>query len=531
MTRDLVLLRRVWPCHRDDVPVEPVRNLVHNILFPTGVCRLTTLANSWAGSFGFTYDALSRRAQTTRPNNVTTNYSYDNLSRLLSALHQFSGSTIDGAVYTVDPAGNRTSKADQLANVTTNYGYDAIYELLHATQGGATTESYSYDPVGNRLSSLGVSSYTTNTSNEVTAAGGVMYTYDYNGNMTSKINSSGTTSYAWDYENRLASVTLPNSGGTVTFKYDPFGRRIYKQSPNATSIFVYDSDNLIQTVNGSGALVAHYTQDLGIDEPLAMQRGTTTDYYEADGLGSITSLTASNGTVAQSYAYDSFGNITNSTGSLTNFFRYTAREFDTETNLYYYRARYYDPNTGRFLSEDPLRFRASADFYSYLDNGPISWVDPSGLCKVEMKYTPVKVLGITLGYHAFLVVTDNTGGGPTLFYRGGPSGSWWNSNVQGVGGFYNAGQTLSPDFDPNAPSQTILDDCSSCKAITNKLDQYVLRVNISNIPYRARTTNSNAFASGATAAAGLPVPTPPSNLSVPGFGTPLPVVPLPALPK
>ena len=59
--------------------------------------RLTTLANSWAGSFGFSYDALSRRTQLTRPNSVTTNYSYDNLSRLTSVLHQLSGSTIDGA--------------------------------------------------------------------------------------------------------------------------------------------------------------------------------------------------------------------------------------------------------------------------------------------------------------------------------------------------------------------------------------------------------------------------------------------------
>jgi YD repeat-containing protein len=58
--------------------------------------RLTTLANSWAGSFGFTYDALSRRTQMTRPNKLTTNYSYDNLSHLLSVLHQLSGSTIDG---------------------------------------------------------------------------------------------------------------------------------------------------------------------------------------------------------------------------------------------------------------------------------------------------------------------------------------------------------------------------------------------------------------------------------------------------
>ena len=113
--------------------------------------RLTTLANSWAGSFGFSYDALSRRTQMTRPNGVSTSYSYDNLSRLLSVLHQLSGSTIDGAVYTVDSAGNRTSKADDLANVMTNYGYDSIRELLQATQGSTTTESYGYDPVGNRL--------------------------------------------------------------------------------------------------------------------------------------------------------------------------------------------------------------------------------------------------------------------------------------------------------------------------------------------------------------------------------------------
>jgi len=52
-----------------------------------------------------------------------------------------------------------------------------------ATQGASTTESYTYDPVGNRLSSLGVASYTTNSSNELTAkSGGVSYTYDNNGN-------------------------------------------------------------------------------------------------------------------------------------------------------------------------------------------------------------------------------------------------------------------------------------------------------------------------------------------------------------
>jgi RHS repeat-associated protein len=342
--------------------------------------RMSNLTSSWAGSFGVSYDALGRRTQLTRPNGIATYDSYDSLSRPLSVLHKTGGSTIDGASYTLDSAGNRTAKTDYLASVTSNYSYDGIYELTQTLQGGTTKESYTYDPVGNRLSSLGVSSYTNNISNELTSTTNTSYTYDYNGNLTSKTISSGTTDYAWDFENRLTSVTLPNSGGAVTFKYDPFGRRIYKQSPTATNIFVYDGDGLAETVNSAGGTVARYTQGQDIDEPLAVQRGSATDYYEADLLGSITSLTATNGSIVQTYTYDSFGNTTSSSGSLTNFFRYTAREFDVETNFYYYRARYYDPTSGRFTSEDPFGLNGGINRYSYTGNSPVDLIDPSGLC-------------------------------------------------------------------------------------------------------------------------------------------------------
>ncbi|MFZ3200418.1 MAG: RHS repeat-associated core domain-containing protein [Candidatus Acidiferrales bacterium] len=342
--------------------------------------RLATLANSWAGSFGFSYDALGRRTQLTRPNGIATNYSYDNLSRLLSVLHQAGLTTLDGASYTVDNAGNRTAKTDDLAGVTSNYTYDPIYELTQVQKASSTTESYSYDPVGNRTASLGVSSYTTNSSNEMTATSNASYTYDSNGNETSKTDSTGTTNYAWDYENRLTQVTLPGQGGTVQFRYDPFGRRIEKISPNATSIFAYDGPNLIETVNSTGGVVARYTQGQNIDEPLAESRSGTVSYYEQDGLSSVTSLTASNGSLAQSYTYDSLGNTTNSSGSLTNFFRYAGREFDTETGLYCDRARYFDPTTGRFLSEDPLGFAADGvNFYEYAYDNPTDFTDPLGL--------------------------------------------------------------------------------------------------------------------------------------------------------
>ena len=127
---------------------------------------------------------------------------------------------------------------------------------------------------------------------------------DYNGNTTSKTDSTGTTSYTWDYENRLASVPLPSSGSTVTFKYDPFGRRVQKVftsgSTSTTTNYLYYGDNDIEEVNASGSLLARYAQGQNIDEPPAESRSSTTSFYEVDGLGSVTSLTNGSGTIANS---------------------------------------------------------------------------------------------------------------------------------------------------------------------------------------------------------------------------------------
>ncbi len=83
--------------------------------------------------------------------------------------------------------------------------------------------------------------------------------------------TTGTTSYTWDFENRLTSVTLPGTGGTVNFNYDPFGRRIEKIAPTSgTTVYAYDGDNVTEELGAGGNLLAHYTQGAGIDEPLAM---------------------------------------------------------------------------------------------------------------------------------------------------------------------------------------------------------------------------------------------------------------------
>lgn len=346
-----------------------------------------------AGSFGFSYDALNRRTQLTRPNGITTSYTYDALSHLLSIVHASSASTVDGASYAVDAIGTRTSRTSLPSGAPLNYTYDAIYELLSATQSGATNESYTYDAVGNRLSSLNVASYSYNPSNELvlTSTGG--YAYDNDGNLTSKTDSTGTTNYAWDFEGRLTQVALSASGGTVTFRYDPFGRRIQKvfsQGTSATTTnYIYDGENITEMVDQSGKVLTRFAQGEEVDEPLSQLRAGAISYYEQDGLGSVTSLTSSSGAIAQTYAYDSFGNTTSSSGNLVNPFRYTGREFDSETGLYYYRARYYDPNTGRFLSEDPIRFSGGINLYRYVGNNAVNEADPQGTnyqdCKDALK--------------------------------------------------------------------------------------------------------------------------------------------------
>jgi YD repeat-containing protein len=173
--------------------------------------------------------------------------------------------------------------------------------------------------MGNRTCQLGVA-YTYNNSNEMLSREGVPYTYDANGNRLSKTDGSGTTSYTWDFENRLTSLTVPGTG-TISHQYDPFGRRIEKVSPSGTTIYVYDGDNIIEELNADGTLGERYTYGPGIDEPLVGQRQPKIFFYEADGLGSVTSLTDPTRAIAATYTYDSFGFMTASTGSATNWFR------------------------------------------------------------------------------------------------------------------------------------------------------------------------------------------------------------------
>ncbi len=337
--------------------------------------RLTQITPQAGQAFTFGYDNAGRRTSLAYPNGVTAAYTYDTRSRLTSLIYNTStNSTIDAFAYTLDNIGNRLTKTDN--DYQYAYTYDPTYRVTQSLPNQVSqspafsqySEGFTYDAVGNRLTGPAHS-----------------------------ISTFYTQNYSYDYENRLVSASKQVTGSTdvetVTFKYDPFGRRIEKNvstmengSPTTYSyVYVYDNEDIIleienKTQNGTATTTTTaYTHGPGIDEPLSLARGGQTYYYHADGLGSITSMTDSTQAVVNRYAYDSFGAIKKSE-TVRNAYTFTGREFDSETGLLFLRARYYDPEAGRFVGKDPIGFGGGdVNVYAYVGNGPTVWVDPFGL--------------------------------------------------------------------------------------------------------------------------------------------------------
>jgi len=353
--------------------------------------RLVSIAGN-SGVFTYAYDTLGRRTGLTYPNQITAGYAYDNASRLTTISHAIGATTIASYAYTLDKVGNRLTKG---GTVNESYLYDPTYRLTQ-TNTAKNPEKYSYDPVGNRLTGPGSkdTTHAYNAGNQLTGDTIFGYGYDNNGNQTARTVATApdkSWTYIWDYENRL--IEMDRAKGTtekqtVTFSYDPLGRRIGKTitatkngtSPTTTYAYVYDNDNIIMETltTASGATKTFYTQGANTDEHLALARNGQNWFYHADGLGSTTAITDQNANIVQTYTYDSFGTV-KTTSSFANSYTYTAREWDRETGLYYYRARYYDPMEGRFISRDPIGFRGGINVFAYTKNNPINYADPTGL--------------------------------------------------------------------------------------------------------------------------------------------------------
>jgi RHS repeat-associated protein len=104
-------------------------------------------------------------------------------------------------------------------------------------------------------------------------------------------------------------------------------------------------------------------------------------YFHNDHLGTPWRITDKAGALVWSADYDCFGRATVSvpaSGAVQNNLRYPGQYFDAETGLHYNDRRFYDPDTGRYLTRDPLGFAGGTNLYAYAAHNPTNLIDPTG---------------------------------------------------------------------------------------------------------------------------------------------------------
>ncbi|MGH7484856.1 MAG: hypothetical protein ACREMY_04505, partial [bacterium] len=260
---------------------------------------------SWrpvAGAFKYSYRLNGQYDSILFPNGQHRDYSYDDQGRLLQIgnVHPGAGNIATYAYgYDFNNAtgqwtmlGQRTSMAATVPaqgfNASpTAYRYDSDYQLAQAAYPNVSpfngaTDSWSYDPIGNRTSANGQSyTYFLNGSHvgqRLQSDGQNTYTYDANGSTLTKSGSQSYT-FGWDIENRMNGIS---GAVAATYTYDYQGRRSSKTVSGTTTSYLYNGLNLVSEVGS-----ADYAFGPGIDEPLAVNKSGNVSYMAADALGTI----------------------------------------------------------------------------------------------------------------------------------------------------------------------------------------------------------------------------------------------------
>jgi RHS repeat-associated protein len=288
-----------------------------------------------------------------------------------------------------DPDGgvlSMTSGSDVLA-----YTYDPAGQLAGVTRNGTVTESYVYDPNGNRTDSQRYPNPVTTAPNRVVAAGPWSMTYDDEGNLLTKSNAvTGTyLVLTWDFRNRLTQADAYAAGNPVatdstTYRYDGLDRRIAVVRGGHTVWSYFDGTQEIAEFqdNEIPPSAVFYTGER-LDEVHAVwRRGEGLHWILNDHLGSPRRILDANGVEVASLEYDGFGNPIRAEGpkaAMAERLNFTARPRDLTTGFLQVRARYYDPDLGRFISEDPLGFDGGdPNLNRYVYNRTMTLTDPTG---------------------------------------------------------------------------------------------------------------------------------------------------------
>ncbi|WP_353945535.1 RHS repeat-associated core domain-containing protein [Streptomyces sp. HUAS MG91] len=339
-----------------------------------------------------------------------TQYGYDpagNVTRITESAGQGAATTYDTQCFATDALQRMTeawtakNRADTCAGAPTS-----------STVGGPDSywHSYKYDDSGNRTqlvqhaTTTGVDTVTrTYATAEPTAAnphalrsvtttggkdaGTETFAYDDGaGNTTGRSGGDRDQKLAWDPEGHLQKVT--ENGKSTEYLYDAGGNRMLaRQADGSTTAYLPGGNELTVTGAGTKQATRYYTHN---GENIAMRNASGFQFLLADQQGTaLLAVAFGTGQAVTRRKQLPFGGERSTTGSTAwpgdrGFLSGTS----DPTGYTHLGAREYNPETGRFLSVDPLFTTddpSQHNAYQYGNNNPATYSDPTGEAFVECR--------------------------------------------------------------------------------------------------------------------------------------------------
>ena len=347
------------------------------------------------GAFTYTRNEDDQVASVTLPGDSRLDSAYDSRGRLLkqSVLATGPGTGLQDPIVQREHAYDDSSML--LAMVDghwgkSRYSHDEAKRLIQFVSDGTRTD-YTLNPVGDPIAIL------QNGSEEIrldygpggtlARKGSIEYAFDGSGRLVSKFDQKETDPsrkwiYSWNAKDQLRVVTTPN-GESWEYAYDPFGRRCLKKGPGSEVRFIWDKDDLLHEIEAGKE-----TKTWGFDpngfKPLFKIQGKSLYSIILDYLGTPREMLDVDSRIVWSAHFDPWGNPLAGKGNLADCpFRLQGQYFDPESGLHYNRFRYYEPETGRYISRDPILLAGGISAYQYAPN-PTRWCDPFGLCPEKL---------------------------------------------------------------------------------------------------------------------------------------------------
>jgi RHS repeat-associated protein len=273
------------------------------------------------------------------------------------------------------------------------------------------SQSWTLDAMGNWIqfnSDATSQTRTANRQNEVTSISGqTTPTYDNNGN-TTKDNSG--KQFVYDAWNRIVKVKDQNGVLLGNYAYDALGRRIQEpiDAAHARDLYFSTAWQVLEERDTNGAVVRaeNVWSPVYLDALILRDRdpsgtGSFSErlYVQQDANWNVTAVISSSGAVQERYVYDPYGQASfldpvswavrgggpNGASQYAWVYLHQGGRFDLVSGLFSFRSRDYSSSLGRWMQQDPIRYRAGdTNLYRYLDDAPTERLDPRGLMGAKM---------------------------------------------------------------------------------------------------------------------------------------------------